>query len=77
MENLPIDMSYLREIFWELWDGESLKWGEIYYYQKIVEIELDAGELYILKSAYGKCLSWISEKHRPKKANPAVKKGRK
>lgn len=75
LDDLPVEIEYLREVFWELWDGENLKWSELFYYQKIMEFELDGGEIFILKNGYSKCLSWINDKMRPKK-KPAPKKGK-
>lgn len=73
---LPEDVSYLREIFWDLWDGEGIKWSEIYFYQEIMDLELDGEELILLKGANSKCANWMRDKHKPKKPKSIPKTGR-
>jgi hypothetical protein len=73
MPELPSNIEYLIEVFYDLWSSDGVTWSEIFYYQNIFEIELDMGELFILRKAFSVCNKWVREKTRPKKAKTKPK----
>lgn len=67
IEPLPLELKYLHEIFYELYDSEGIKWSEVFYYQKIKGIELDGWEIRVIKAANAACVSWYRDKMKPGK----------
>jgi hypothetical protein len=79
LEALPVELVYLREVFWDIWDSEGWSWTEFYHYQVIFEMEFDLDEIYILRKAFVSCLRFIQQKSREKmkkSSKAAPKKGK-
>jgi len=68
LPDLPEEILYLREIFWDLWDSEGWSWNELQSYQEIFGIELNGFEIETVRSIFGACSEWLSNKMKPKKS---------
>jgi hypothetical protein len=77
LERLPLELLYLREVFWDVWNSEGWQWSEVYYYQVVNDIELDNSEIMILRRAFGACMKFVRDKMKPKKQQPQKPKGMK
>ena len=62
LERLPFELSYLREVFWDLWSSEGWSWSEVYYHGLVRGIPLDEAEIMIVRGAFGVCSRFVKQK---------------
>lgn len=76
IETLPLELLYLEEVFWSIWNSEGWQWSEIYYYQLVNDIELDEADMFILRKAFNACLKFVNQKMKTKMKKPSSSKGK-
>lgn len=62
---IPEVGEYIYSVFWELWDRNSgVSWQNIYYYQKIHDIEFTGDQLFLLRKMSETANAWIAKKEK-------------
>jgi len=66
IEPLPVELQYLREVFWDLWSSDGWSWGEFKAYQDLMGMDFNLAEITTLRAAHGRCSKFVRDKIKAK-----------